>query len=83
MSVQIPGPDPGQGFVVATVLDSVQTFADGLTAISTLRWRDAATLVFAGKINAGGWALYQSTPGGTPTLLADGLGDFAEVDVGE
>jgi hypothetical protein len=77
----IPGGPGGQGYVTGLTADSIEPFAAGLTALRALEWQDAATLVFLGQINNGGWGLYRQTLGSEPALLAAGLGEGATMDV--
>jgi hypothetical protein len=77
----IPGGPGGQGYVTGVTAESIEPFAAGLTALRALEWQDAATLVFLGQINNGGWGLYRQTLGSEPALLAAGLGEGATMDV--
>jgi Tol biopolymer transport system component len=77
----LPGGAPGQGYVTGAAPGTEQPFAAGLTALRTLEWLDAATLVFLGQFGGGDWGLYRQSLGAEPTLLAGGLSLQAALDV--
>lgn len=73
---------PGQGYVTGTTAESVQTFANGVTALRALEWENGTTMVYLAKIGASEtWGLYRQTLGSEPVLLASGLGLQASMDV--